>query len=84
MNFDPDTQTHFDFHRSILFSAGIQLDIASLTADRVELKIQQIGDLDVLIGADELRERAAAIFRFLAYQPVVHVLPAGAPAASAS
>ena len=77
MNFDLDTQTHFEFHRNILLSAGIQLDIASLTPDQVELKIQQIGDLDVTIGADELRERAAAIFRFMSYVPVVHVLPAG-------
>ena len=83
MNFDPDTQTHFDFHRTILLSAGIQLDIASLTAGQVELKIQQIGDLDVLIGAEELRERAAAVFRFMAYIPVVHVLPAGVPSGPA-
>lgn len=82
MNFDPDTQTHFDFHRNILLSAGIRLDIAYLTADHVELSIQQIGDLDVLISADELRDRAAAIFRFMAYMPVVHVLPAESTARS--
>ncbi|WP_116108329.1 hypothetical protein [Lewinella sp. IMCC34191] len=76
MNLDPSTRSHYAFHRDLLNSNGIQIDIEFLVAHRIGLRVQQVGNLDGLISAAELHDRATAIFRFLPYVPVVRVLPA--------
>ena len=76
LTLEPDLADHFDFHRRVLLELGIQVDIDGIVAHRVGLRVRQIDYFEVPIPASELRERAAAIFRFLPYFPVIRVLPA--------
>ena len=70
---EPDVAEHFVFHRDVLLQQGIQVDIDCIVAHRIGLRVRQVNHLEVNIPAQELRERASAIFRFLPYFPVVRV-----------
>ncbi|PPK84100.1 hypothetical protein CLV84_4251 [Neolewinella xylanilytica] len=78
MDIDPNSLSHYEFHRQLLLASGIQVDIEYQVAYRIGLRVQQIGHLEVRIGPEELTERATAIFRFLPYSPVVTVVPQAA------
>ena len=76
LDLEPDIADHFIFHRRVLLEQGIQVDIECIVAHRIGLRVRQIEYLELRIPVAELRERAAAIFRFLPYFPVIRVEPA--------
>ena len=70
---DPAAQCHFDAHQKILYASGIALELEYVSPMVVVLSVQQIAHPEAPITAEELEQRARAVFRFLPYTVVVKV-----------